>query len=181
MDFIQSLDPSKLVLAGMTLSFVTSPFAAPPYNLAIFLFGIYVSESSEAFIGLQALTALLGASTIADFIWMLKNSQNGFIKFLTVLLLILKIPTFLAFGNLLRERRTQHGFGSLNIPGGDVSGPTIWSMPGGFTSGGRDGYQSVGDEPAAQPAAPKPMPATHSVPHTAQPSNPVAPGSYQNV
>lgn len=150
---------------------------------------------------------------------MLKNSQNGFIKFLTVLLLILKvrfhyspwkhvltfvakIPTFLAFGNLLRERRTQHGFGSLNIRGGDVSGPTsaspsihyffhlllsthtlalVWSMPGGFTSGGRDGYQSVGDEPAAQPAAPKPVPASHSVAPPGQPANPVAPGSYQNV
>jgi hypothetical protein len=181
MDFIQSLDPTKLILAGTTLSFVMSPFSSPPYNLAIFLFGIYVSESSEAFLAVQALTVLLGASAITDFIWMLKNNQYGFIKFLTVLLLLLKIPTFFAFGLTIRERRAQHGIGGLGIRGGDINGPTIWSMPGGFTSAPRDGYQTVEDEPTSHPTAVK----TPSGPQPALARQSEAPppaiGSYQNV
>ncbi|KAG6890398.1 hypothetical protein C0995_008752 [Termitomyces sp. Mi166 len=48
MDFVQGLDPSKLVLAETVLSFAVSPFIAPPYNLAIFLFGTYAQENTEA-------------------------------------------------------------------------------------------------------------------------------------
>jgi len=36
-------------------------------------------------------TGLLGASTIFDVIWMIQNSQSGFIKFLTVVLTLLKV------------------------------------------------------------------------------------------
>jgi hypothetical protein len=70
MDFIQGLDPSRLVLAetvyiflpdiiawgscsiAQVLSFLISPFTSPPYNLAIFLFGVYAQENTE---GVQAL------------------------------------------------------------------------------------------------------------------------------
>lgn len=35
-------------------------------------------------------TGLLGTSAIFDVIWMMRNDQNGFIKFLTVVLTLLK-------------------------------------------------------------------------------------------
>lgn len=71
MDFIQGLDPSRLVFAAtvcrvlpryfsishqyvsQALSFALSPFASPPYNLAIFLFGTYAQENREAIQSLQ--------------------------------------------------------------------------------------------------------------------------------
>ncbi|KAF5370239.1 hypothetical protein D9615_010071 [Tricholomella constricta] len=171
MDFVQSLDPSKLVLAETVLSFAVSPFAAPPYNLAIFLFGTYVQENTEAVHSLQTFTGLLGASTILDVVWMLNNDQNGFVKLLTVVILLLKIPTFLAFGISLRQRGTSFG----GLGGADLSGPTVWSMPGGFTSSGREGYQTVDEERPSHTSRP-PVPApplsnTHSA----------APGAYQTA
>jgi hypothetical protein len=75
------------------------------------------------------------------------------------------------------------------FPGLDVNGPTgklickdtipqvvhtitVWSMPGGFTSGGRDGYQTVEED---TPRAPSNV---TSVP----PSQPVnQSGNYQSV
>lgn len=68
-DFIQALDPAKLLLAetvsrpsvilvrrithyalrtAQALAFIISPFTVPAYNLPIFLFGSYVQESSDA-------------------------------------------------------------------------------------------------------------------------------------
>jgi len=172
MDFVQSLDPSKLVLAETVLSFAVSPFTAPPYNLALFLFGTYAQENAEAVHSLQTFTGLLGASTLLDIVWMTRNDQNGFVRFLTVLILILKIPTFLAFGVALRQRGTQ--FGGLGGP--DLSGPTVWSMPGGFTSGGREGYQTVDDE---RPGPPPRPPASGPPPLSNNKST--APGAYQTA
>jgi hypothetical protein len=37
---------------------------------------------------------LLGGSAIFDVIWMASNEQNGFIRFLTILLLILKVHNY---------------------------------------------------------------------------------------
>lgn len=175
MDFVQGLDPSKLVLAETALSFLLSPFAAPPYNLVIFLFGTYAQENAEASQSLQTFTGMLGVSAIFDIIWMARHEQNGFIKFWTVILLLLKVPTFAAFGVAMRQR----GAG-LNLRGNDLTGPTVWSMPGGFTSGGREGYQTVDDETSQSPVRPPPQQA----PALAQPlgaSAPQAPGGYQNV
>ncbi|KAF8078615.1 hypothetical protein FPV67DRAFT_66257 [Lyophyllum atratum] len=172
MDFVQNLDPSKLVLAETVLSFAVSPFTAPPYNLAIFLFGTYVQENTEAVHSLQTFTGLLGASTIIDVVWMLKHEQHGFIKLLTVLILLLKIPTFLAFGVALRQRGTHLG----GLGGSDLSGPTVWSMPGGFTSGGREGYQTVDEErpnPPSRPPASGPPPLSNNQSTT--------PGAYQTT
>jgi hypothetical protein len=68
-DFAQGLDASKLILAETVrifqlsavfvvhpsshthtqmLSFIISPYSAPPYNFPLFLFGLYVQESQEA-------------------------------------------------------------------------------------------------------------------------------------
>ncbi|KAF8909029.1 hypothetical protein CPB84DRAFT_1766721 [Gymnopilus junonius] len=173
MDFIQTLDPSKLVLAGTGLSFVLSIAASPPYNLPILLFGCYVQETAEATQSLQTFTALLGISTFFDIAWMIKNEQHGFFKFLTVCLLLLKIPTTFAFVNALRQRGAQFGgLGSANL-----SGPTVWSMPGGFTSNAREGYQTVEDDSFVRNIRPAP-----SVPHKSAPATePAAPGAYQNV
>ncbi|KAI0735167.1 hypothetical protein C8Q76DRAFT_791739 [Earliella scabrosa] len=178
-DFVQALDPSKLVLAGTALSFATSAFVAPVYNLPIFLFGMVAQESSDAVQSLQAFTALIAGSMVYDIIFMANHEQNWFIKLLNILLLVLKLPTVAAFATALRQRGGS--FSGLNIRGNDLSGPTVWSMPGGFTSsfgggGGRDGYQNV-EDPAE---GPKPL----SVPpsHPAQPApSAQAPGAYQTV
>jgi len=174
-DFIQALDPAKLVLVGTALSFATCAFAAPPYNLPIFLFGHIAQESSEAIQSLQLFTALVTASGIYDIVWLARNQQNWFMRTLTILILLLKVPTALAFATSLRQRGAQFsGLGGLGVAGNNLTGATVWSMPGGFTSGGGGGgYQSMDDpEPTPTPrAAAPPAPANHQT----------APGAYQSV
>jgi len=164
-DFIQGLDPTKLVQVETALSFLISPFAAPPYNLAIFLFGTIANglDTTDAVQYLQTFTGLLGVSSLFDVWWMVRNEQNGFVRLLTIILLLLKLPTFLAFASALRQRGAQ--FSGLGIRGGDLSGPTVWSMPGGFTSGGRDGYQTV-DEETGISKPPHVAPATSPTPES---------------
>ncbi|KAK7064227.1 hypothetical protein R3P38DRAFT_2823144 [Favolaschia claudopus] len=180
MDFVQNLDPSKLTLGLTVLSFIISPFAVPTYNLPIMLFGNVVAQSQESSDGqsLQLFAGLLGGSAIFDIIWMSKNEQNGFIRLLTIVLLIAKIPACIAFFLALRQRGGQ--FAGLGIRGGDLSGATVWdSMPGGFGGGGSNGYQNLDEERPTQfsrPAAPPSMP----VPQQTAPA-PAAPGTYQNV
>lgn len=41
-------------------SFFLSGFSVPPYNLPIFLFGIYAQENTEGFLSLQAVRGVLG-------------------------------------------------------------------------------------------------------------------------
>lgn len=59
----------------------------------------------------------------------------------------------------------------------------VWSMPGGFTSGGgREGYQTVDEETPAPTRASKPT--VSQAPPTAAPASggqPTAPGAYQSV
>ena len=103
----------------------------------------------------------------------------------------MQIPTVLAFAAALRQRGAQ--FSGLSFSGNDIGGatgvlypyyhynliltplPTVWSMPGGFTSGGREGYQSV-EDPVVSPS-PKPL----SHPPTAPQSQTTVPGAYQSV
>jgi len=181
MDYVQALDPSKLTLALTALSFIISPFASPPYNLPILLFGT-LAQQQENTDGqaLQTFTGLLGVSGVFDIIWMAQHEQNWFIRTLTILLLILKVPTFIAFTLALRQRGSNFGgFSGLGgIRGSDVGGATVWdSMPGGFGSSRNNGYQNVDDEPPAQYSRPTAPP---SVP-VAQPAAPAAPGAYQTV
>jgi hypothetical protein len=57
----------------------------------------------------------------------------------------------------------------------------VWSMPGGFTSSGREGYQTVDEEPFIRNARPTP-PAAHRPGSVAPPTDiPAAPGAYQSV
>ena len=74
---------------------------------------------------------------------MIRHEQNGFVKLLTIILLLLKvctvgnipdpsylsflcqIPTFFAFGNSLRQRGLQ--FGGIGHP--NVGGPTGRILP----------------------------------------------------
>ncbi|KAJ7169888.1 hypothetical protein C8R46DRAFT_216637 [Mycena filopes] len=157
MDYVQGLDPSKLTL------------------------GLTSQENSDGQ-ALQTFTGLLGASVIFDIVWMLNNEQSGFIKFLSLLLLLLKVPTFVAFGLALRQRGGQ--FSGLGIRGNDLGGATVWdSMPGGFGAGGNSGYQNVDEERPAQysrPAPPPTMPVAQ--PAAAQAPAAAAPGAgYQTV
>ncbi|KIL70821.1 hypothetical protein M378DRAFT_491801 [Amanita muscaria Koide BX008] len=90
MDFIQRLDPSKLVLTETVLSFALSLFTAPPYNLPIFLFGLYLQESTEAIRSQQAFTYFLGASVLFDVVWMARHEQSVIVKLFTIILMVLK-------------------------------------------------------------------------------------------
>jgi len=171
-EFVQRLDTSKLVLVGAGLSFAVSAFSAPVYNLPLFLFGIYVQEQSEATQSLQAFTYLLSASVLYDLIWMYNYEQHWFVVLITVLTLALKIPTVLAFVSALQQRGAQ--LSGLSFRGNE-GGATVWSMPGGFTSGGREGYQTV-DEPS-DINTPKPL--GTSAPTANSQLN--APGAYNNV
>jgi len=172
-ELLQQVDPSTLILVETMLSFAISPFTAPPYNLAIFLFGTYAQENTEGVQSLQTFTGLVGFSMVFDIIFLARNEQNWFIKMITIFILIIKLPTFLIFALALRQRGAQ--FAGLGIRGSDLSGPTVWSMPGGFTS--RDGYQPVDDDVHAQ--APKAPTFQSPVPTSA--GQPAAPGAYQSV
>jgi hypothetical protein len=176
MDFLRILDPSKLVLAAAGIAFFTSIFTdSPSYNLPIFLFGCYALENAEAIQSLQFFTGILGVSMIFDIIWMATHWQPGFVRFLSIFLLILKLPTLLAVAVSLRQRGSQ--FGSL---GSSLGGPTVWSMPGGFTSGGREGYQTVDDAEESFIRNTRPTPPHRmAAPKTAE--LPTAPGTYQSV
>ncbi|KAL5495256.1 hypothetical protein ACEPAI_719 [Sanghuangporus weigelae] len=181
-DYLQSLDPRSLVILEAGLSFIISPFTSPTYNLPIFLFGVYAQESTESNQSLRLFTGLVASSAVFDIIWMTKHHQNWFIKLISLLILILKAPTTLAFVAALRQRGDH--LSGLNIRGGDLGGPTVWSMPGGFTSlaGGRNGYQDVdaGRDVESHPRPPAP-PAAPPAPLHAAPPPPQAPGGYQTT
>ncbi|KAI0285302.1 hypothetical protein BGY98DRAFT_945253 [Russula aff. rugulosa BPL654] len=166
-DFAQGLDASKLILAETLLSFIISPYTAPPYNFPLFLFGLYVQESQEAAPRLlQVFAGYLAASALFDIIWFIQNSQTAMIRLISILVLLLKVPTFVAFAGTLSSR----GISNINLSGADFGGATVWSMPGGFTSSERDGYQTVASE--------TPRPAGNQPPAG---NPPPAPGAYQSV
>ena len=154
---------------------------------------------------LYQFTGMVGLSSVFDIIWMARHGQNGFIRFVTILILILKVystichflrhstteclplsqfPTFLALGISLRARGAQ--FSGL---GGDIASATgtkvtlsarthadsfaVWSMPGGFSSDSRGGYQNVDEE--LGPETPR-QPMSKA---STQPTPPPALGPYQ--
>ncbi|KAH8835748.1 hypothetical protein DL96DRAFT_1702716 [Flagelloscypha sp. PMI_526] len=189
MDFAQTLDPFKCLIVHTILSFLTSAFTAPSYNLPISLFGHYALEQAEAIQSLQLFVGLLAGSGVFDIVFM--HEMNGMIRFLTILILLVKVhPHRICMLDDPRQRGAQ--FSGLGNIRGDLGGPTVWSMPGGFTSGGRDGYQSVDEEaapfdrphapnrptPIRSPAPPQ-APQTHQQPSAATPA--AAPGAYQSV
>ncbi|VDB84489.1 unnamed protein product [Peniophora sp. CBMAI 1063] len=180
-DFIQSLDPAKLVLAGTFLAFAISPFTVPVYNLPLFLFGVYTQENADAAQSIQAFSALLGVSALYDLGFIFKIEQGFVLKLAQILLLLLKLPTFVTFAAAVRQRGMSHLPGGLGNFGGlssnDASGPTVWQMPGGFAPNStRDGYQTV-DDPPAQPTPTRPSAPSAS----AAPSQPAPQGGYQTV
>jgi hypothetical protein len=149
-------------------------------------------------------TGLLGISAIFDTIWMIRNDQSGFIKFLTVVLILFKVTYVESFRDrvdpltvisdtdflLLPPRyastrcsiwwtgwgRHHRYLGSSSSSSLRSNSPSVWSMPGGFTSTGRDGYQTVDDETHNhQPPQPRATPKPVLV------NNPAAPGAYESV
>lgn len=106
----------------------------------------------------------------------------------------------------LRQRGAQFtGLGNANGPTGKLvhepasgnlsSCLTVWSMPGGFTSGGREGYQNIDEDAPFErpraPARPSPNRPPSSTPPYAHPQPPpvqqppaavaAAPAPYQSV
>ncbi|EAU92991.2 hypothetical protein CC1G_06711 [Coprinopsis cinerea okayama7 len=178
MDFIQSLDSSKLTLYGTALSFLLSTTPALSYNFPLFLFGTYIQEQNDAVQSLQTFTGLLAASILFDVISFFTIQHTFWTSILTVFLLLLKVPTFLAFTAALRQRGSEL---SLGMGGANIQGATLWAMPGGFTSNSRDGYQPVDDDAFVRPAH-QSIPTNPPMPQPA-PANPAPapPGAYQNV
>jgi len=175
-EFIQNLDPRNLVVLETALSFLISTSSAPVYNFPLFLFGVYAQDSGEGNQSLNLFTVLLGGSMLLDIIWLASHEQHWFSRLLTIIILVVKAPTFLCFMSALRQRG-EHlpGFGS-----GDLNGATVWTMPGGLSSG-RNGYEHVGDRDVEALATPRAAPVVQ-VTAAAQPApssvtNP--PGSYQ--
>jgi len=174
-ELIEHLDSKVLLYVGSGISFINSAFVAPVYNFPLYLFSIYAYERENNSDSLRYATGMMAVSLVLDFIWLLKTSgQNGFNKAFSIILLVLKAPTVLAMINLLRTRGSGIGFGETGSLSG---GNTIWSMPGGFGSGG-GGYQAVGgdrddDIEQARPAPPPRQPPT---PNTPRPTGPVNTG-----
>ncbi|CAE6369117.1 unnamed protein product [Rhizoctonia solani] len=152
---LQQLDPNSMVLALTTLSFVTSPFQSPRYNLPINLFGIYALDKTESNEPLRLFTAMEGISVFLDIVYMWRNEQNGFIKFLTIVLTLGKIPTFLVLLQTLKARGDQFAHSIGGAAG--FQSQTVWSMPGGFR---QSGYDPVGED--LEGAAPPPPSNTNS-------------------
>ncbi|KAF8679710.1 hypothetical protein RHS04_04577 [Rhizoctonia solani] len=101
-----------------------------------------------------------GVSVLFDIIYMWRHEQNGFIKLLTIILTLGKIPTFFILLQTLKARGDQYAHSISG--GGGFQSQTVWSMPGGFRQGG---YDPVGDD--LEGAAPQPPP-----PRNVQPTNP---------
>jgi len=186
-ELVQALDPGTLLQVEIALSFLTTPFSGgATYNFPLFLFGMYAYENIEAAQSLQTFTTLLGVSALFDVFWMITSQQAALMLMLTIVIFFVKIPMFLSFGAALRQRG-RGGFGGLGVGGDNLNGPPIWSMPGGFGSGGD--YQSIDEEnPPPAPAKSTPPPAAHPVSQPpvqslsqAPPQQPVAatPNSYQ--
>ncbi|KAF5314050.1 hypothetical protein D9611_006819 [Ephemerocybe angulata] len=176
MDFIRSLDSSKLLQVGVGLSFVLSTYPSSSYNFPLFLFGSYIQESTEAIQSLTTFTVLIAVSALFDLFTLFSSDYSIWTKIILLALIALKVPTFFAFSASLRQRGGEF---SLGVGGPNLSGPTLWSMPGGFTSSGNDRYQTADDDAsfvrASRPPAPAPAQPAPGPPSTAPP------GAYQVV
>ncbi|ELU41435.1 hypothetical protein AG1IA_04526 [Rhizoctonia solani AG-1 IA] len=153
---LQQLDPNSLTLALTTISFVTSPFEAPRYNLPIHLFGIYALDKTESNEPLRLFTAMEGVSVLFDIIYMWRHEQNGHMRH-RLLQIHQTFDHNIDFG---KARGDQYAHSISG--GGGFQSQTVWSMPGGFRQGG---YDPVGDD--LEGAAPQPPP-----PRNVQPTNP---------
>ncbi|KAF8311205.1 hypothetical protein DL93DRAFT_1507756 [Clavulina sp. PMI_390] len=187
----QGLDAQTLVVVHAVISFVSAPFLSPTYNFPLFLFGIYAADRTDSVESLRLFAGFVSASVVFDIIWLAKTSgQNGLIMLLTILNLILKVPTVLACVNSLRMRGDSF---ASSISAGQFgqfgASQPVWSMPGAFS--GRDGYTNVDDDLEGGANTPPPrLPNKSSVPipspaapqqHQQQPAAPAPPGGYQTL
>jgi len=176
MSSFQGIDTQTLITAQAVLAFIAAPYVSPPYNLPLFLFGIYASERTDSSDSLRLFSGFLTLSFVFDIIWLAKTSgQNGFIKFLTIINLIVKVPTLFASLNTLRLRGDSIASSFANAPFG--SNQPVWSMPGGFSS--RDGYQTVDDDLEGANTPPRAPPKAPASPPQQPQSAP--PGGYQTL
>jgi len=178
MSSFQGIDAQTLIIAQAVIAFVTAPYVSPTYNFPLFLFGIYASERTESAESLRLFSGFLTLSVIFDIIWLAKTrGQNGLIQALTIINLIVKVPTIFASLNTLRLRGDS--FASSLAGNHFGSNQPVWSMPGSFS--GRDGYQNVDDDlerantppraPSKAPVPAPPPPQSHGAP----------PGGYQTL
>jgi hypothetical protein len=129
MEYVQTLDPARLVLAGTALSFITAGFGDMTVNFPLYLGGYglllvgqqvegtdalqAVSELQITFLSIQytyiyslQLLILLASSTVFDVIH-LAASINWFLKLLNVLQLILKVSNPICVGLVLYPVNSQ--------------------------------------------------------------------------
>ncbi|EJU02049.1 hypothetical protein DACRYDRAFT_22433 [Dacryopinax primogenitus] len=173
------LDARSLLQLQTGLTFATAAFHAPPYNLAMFLFGVYAIDQTTANEPLRLFAGMLAVSLVWDLIWMITNGQHILVRLLSILILVMKLPTL---STVIASLRQRGDYLASRIGTGDIGGSTIWTMPGGFTR--QAGYDSLDsgeaggayvDAPAGNAPRPGP-PQTHPPP----PSG-AAPGAYESV
>lgn len=139
------LEARNILQVQTALSMVIAAWSAPPYNLALHLFGVYAIDQTASNDHLRLFAVLLGLSAIWDIVWMARHDQGGFIRFVSILILVIKLPSLSTVVASLRQRGD---FFASRLSAGDLGGSTIWSMPGGFT---RQGYDSLDVEGGSAP------------------------------
>ncbi|KZO93551.1 hypothetical protein CALVIDRAFT_540001 [Calocera viscosa TUFC12733] len=185
-----ALDVRALLQVQAALSFATAAFHNPSYNLALFLFGVYAVDQTTLNEPLRLFAGMLAVSLVWDLIWMIRNSQAILVRLISILILILKVPTLSTTVASLRQRGD---YLASRLGTGDLGGSTIWTMPGGFTR--QAGYDSLDSGEAAGPYAdtsagpadvsriPQVVNAPRPPPPQSRPQPPsgAAPGAYESV
>jgi len=185
-----TLDARSLVQVETVLSFAIAAFHAPPYNLAMFLFGVYAIDQTTSNEPLRLFSAMLAVSLVWDLIWMIREHPFILTRLVAILIMVLKVP---ALSTTIASLRQRGDYLASRLGTGDIGGSTIWTMPGGFTR--QAGYDSLdAGEAGAQYAdgsgpadggsripqvmnAPRPPPPQNRPP----PPSAAAPGAYESV
>jgi len=182
------LDARSLLQVETALSFATAAFHAPPYNLAMFLFGVYAIDQTTANEPLRLFAGMLAVSLVWDLIWFIQNGQFILVRLISILIMILKAP---ALSTTIASLRQRGDYLASRLGTGDLGGSTIWTMPGGFTR--QAGYDSLdsgeagafADAPPADGGSriPQVMNAPRPGPPQSRPPPPSSqtPGAYESV
>ncbi|KZT52403.1 hypothetical protein CALCODRAFT_415213, partial [Calocera cornea HHB12733] len=103
------------------LSFLTAAWHSPPYNLALFLFGLYAVDQTNVNEPLRLFAGMLALSLVWDLVWMIRHSQGILIRLISILILILKVPTLSTTVASLRQRGD---YLASRLGTGDLGGST---------------------------------------------------------
>ncbi|CED85499.1 hypothetical protein [Phaffia rhodozyma] len=161
-----TFDTRKLLSTQASLALFLSPFKTPRYNLELFLFGIIANELQTTNQPLRLFAGFLGLSLFpVDLIWLIRygHRQSFLIWTLTLVHMLLKIPTFYSTVVTLRERGDET---YAQAPGIDV--PFLASRGINLNTGSTQTVWQASDMEAA-------IPGGYNVPSDSQPGPGSAP------